>query len=256
MLPGELTAGDPVGLEVHLPSVPALRTRALVRYSDRLRCGMEFVGVSPAQQAAIREWAELAKAPAESDFRASNEDIAARDTDLVSLNVAASGPGNSGGGAPPRTGRARRRLAWVMFLIAAALLAGAFWWRWNRGWEEIEAGLSPPVASSSKPTHVPAEVMQQLLVHRVDPEYPAAARPGRLHGVIVLDVVIGPDGSVVEVHPLNGPDVLSRAAVEAFRWWKFQPYRENGQPVAVETTVAVEFKSPGIGDQKAGRGLQ
>jgi outer membrane biosynthesis protein TonB len=30
--------------------------------------------------------------------------------------------------------------------------------------------------------------------------------------------------------------------MEALRWWKFEPYRVNGEPVAVETTVAVEFK--------------
>jgi protein TonB len=44
------------------------------------------------------------------------------------------------------------------------------------------------------------------------------------------------------MRPLNGPDVLSRAAMDALRWWKFEPYRVNGEPTAVETTVAVEFK--------------
>jgi outer membrane biosynthesis protein TonB len=30
--------------------------------------------------------------------------------------------------------------------------------------------------------------------------------------------------------------------MDALRWWKFEPYRVNGEPAAVETTVAVEFK--------------
>ena len=137
-----------------------------------------------------------------------------------------------------------------MLLIAAAVLAAGLWWRWNRGWEELEAGLaSHPVATGDTRARVPAEVMEKLLIHRVDPDYPAAARPAKLQGVIALDVVVGTDGSVIQMRPLNGPEVLSRAAMDALRWWKFQPYHVNGQAVEVETTVAVEFKSPGLGSQ-------
>jgi protein TonB len=46
----------------------------------------------------------------------------------------------------------------------------------------------------------------------------------------------------VSKRPLNGPEVLGRAAMDALRWWKFEPYRVNGEPAVVETTVAVEFK--------------
>jgi protein TonB len=84
--------------------------------------------------------------------------------------------------------------------------------------------------------------MQKLITHKVDPEYPAAARPRNLQAVILLDVVVGRDGSVVSVRSLGGPEVLAQAAVDALRWWRFQPYRVDGKPVVVETTVAVEFK--------------
>ena len=84
--------------------------------------------------------------------------------------------------------------------------------------------------------------MEKLVTHRVDPDYPEAARPANLQGVIVLDVVVGRDGSVVDMRALNGPDVLAQAAMDALRWWRFEPYRVDGRPVVVETTVAVEFK--------------
>jgi protein TonB len=58
----------------------------------------------------------------------------------------------------------------------------------------------------------------------------------------VLDVIVGRDGSVERVYPLNGPKVLGQAAAAALRWWRFQPYLVDGKPVVVETTVAVEFK--------------
>lgn len=248
VLSGELSPGEAVGLEVRLPlaAIP-LRTRALVRHYDRLQCGMEFVGLSSEQQAAIRDWAELAKAPAETDKIRSAEDTDAGDgneNDVSNEDEPANG--NSKPGAPFTPRRRQRKILFSVLLIAAVALGVMFWWRWSRGWEELESGLvSRPVTNGDSRAHVPAEVMQTLLLHRVDPEYPAAAQPAGLQGVIVLDVVIGTDGSVVQIRPLNGPEVLSHAATEALRWWKFQPYRVNGRAVEVETTVAVEFKSPG-----------
>jgi len=89
---------------------------------------------------------------------------------------------------------------------------------------------------------VPGDVMQKLVMHRVEPEYPEEARRAKLEGTIALDVVVGRDGSVLRATPLNGPESLARSAVDAMRWWKFEPYRVNGQPVVVETTFAMEFK--------------
>ncbi len=143
-----------------------------------------------------------------------------------------------------RTVRRRRGRGWIAALIAATVLMAVLWWRWNRGWEELESGLTGrPTASREQPkAHVPPEEMERLLIHRVEPRYPETARGTGLQGVIALDVVVGRDGSVLAIKPLNGPDVLARSAMDALRWWKFEPYKENGQPIVVETTVAVEFK--------------
>jgi protein TonB len=81
-----------------------------------------------------------------------------------------------------------------------------------------------------------------LLLHRVEPEYPQAARQAGLQGVIALQVIVGRNGDVLQLKPLNGPDVLARSAMDALRWWRFAPYRIDGEPVVVETTLAVEFK--------------
>jgi protein TonB len=135
-------------------------------------------------------------------------------------------------------------MGWTIFLVVAAIAVAVFWWKWNRSWQELESGLkSQEMAAAEKPqAQVPAEVMEKLLVHRVEPAYPAEARKANLQGVIALDIVVGRDGSVVSMRALNGPEVLAQAAMDALRWWKFEPYRVNGEPAAVETTVAVEFK--------------
>jgi TonB family protein len=230
VLAGELLPGESVGVEIQLPlAANSLRARAMVRHHDQLRCGMEFVGLSAEQQAAIRDWAGGAKAEVEAGVRPKI---------VIAGKVSDGGASDGGGLRPPARQRKGRR--WMVLLLFAGILVAGLWWRWNRGWEDLESGLHN--AKSQPQTHVPAEVMQKLVTHRVDPDYPAAARPGGLQGVIVLDVVVGRDGSVVEVHPLNGPNILAQSAMQALRWWRFEPYRVNGEPVVVDTTVAVEFK--------------
>jgi len=239
ILPGELLPGEAVGVEVRLPlSADTLRSRALVRHQDKLQCGVEFVGLSVEQQAAIRKWMEESKAEMEPDAGAKNSSV--------------SEPQNPGGGtraasnpgAPGTSHRKVRGLGWTLFLVLAAILAAIFWWRWNRSWEELEAGPANHGATSGDHPRlqVAAEVMGKLVVRKVEPDYPAAARKAKLQGTVVLEIVVGRDGSVVGMRPVNGPDVLARSAMDAVRWWKFEPYRVNGEPASVETTVAIEFK--------------
>jgi TonB family protein len=256
VLASDMIPGEAVGVEVWLPLSPEpLRARALVRYQDHLRCGLEFVGLSAEQQKTIRTWAELSKATAEPEPTATKttaagksgkDDHGASGTDAA--DASGNGSGGTGPGGPGVRGPKKRQLAWMVMIVLGATLAVLFWWRWNRGWEELERGLPNHAASSdatevpASKIQVPAEEMQKLLVHRVDPEYPASARQERLQAVILLDVVVGRDGSVLETRALNGPDVLARAAVDAVRWWKFKPYSLQGKAAVVETTVAVEFK--------------
>jgi len=36
--------------------------------------------------------------------------------------------------------------------------------------------------------------------------------------------------------------LLVSAAQDAVRSWKFEPYQSSGRPVAVETTITIEFR--------------
>jgi hypothetical protein len=188
MMAGELVPGEAVGIEVQLPLLAdPLRTRALVKYQDRLRCGLEFIGLSAEQRAAIQDWAIRAKA---------EEEIGASSISAMAKKGgdASAGSGLTAGGSATRKPRQRRGwVGWVMFLVFVAIAVGVFWWRWNREWEELETGMkNAEVASAEKPqAQVPAEVMERLLVHRVEPTYPAGARRASLQGIIALDIVVG-----------------------------------------------------------------
>jgi TonB family protein len=242
MLAGELTPGETVAIEMQLPLADPLRTRATVKYQDKLRCGLEFVGLSAEQREAIRDSTKTAKAEVSVSAK-----LSGGKTDKGSKSGRKEDPSGETNNNPSESYGVKRRRAGRVFLIVLVLAgigAGVFWWRWNRAWQELESGLGneQTVAAEKPQAQVPAEVMEKLLIHRVEPVYPAEARKANVQGVIALDIVIGRDGAVTSMRALNGPDVLARAAMDALRWWKFEPYRVNGEPAVVETTVAVEFK--------------
>ncbi|HKF04071.1 MAG TPA: energy transducer TonB [Candidatus Sulfotelmatobacter sp.] len=235
---GELVPGETVGVEINLPtSTEPLRTRAMVKYQHELRCGLEFVSMSPAQRSVIRDWAKEHKPESETTVSPPASTVEKQAVEPPQEGSSSSGAGQSRG---PKW---KLKFLSLIALVLIVLAAGA-WWKWNRSWLELESGLrNGSSAEADKPrAQVPAEVMEKLLVHRVEPVYPPEARKENLQGIIALDIVVGRDGSVIAMHPLNGPDVLARAAMDALRWWKFEPYRMNGEPVAVESRVAVEFK--------------
>ncbi len=245
MMAGELMPGESVGVEVKLPAgTEPLRARATVKYQDRLRCGMEFLGLTLEQRAAIRDWAKAAKVQPESLVISPVAGKSATGGKGATADPGRLKAEKQGGSGSDGTGKKPRRAAWIVLLIIGAVIAAGVWWRWNRAWNELEAGLKPAESAAvERPqAQVPAEVMEKLLVHRVEPTYPAEARQQNVQGIIALDIVVGRDGSVVSMKALNGPEVLARAAMDALRWWKFEPYRVNGELATVETTVAVEFK--------------
>jgi len=242
MVAGELVPGESVGVEVQLwAATEPLRTRATVRYQDRLRCGLEFVALSAEQRMAIRDWAKGTKAEPEVTVTPA---VVIEKTEDKEVKESPQQGRSDGGGGSRKPRRKRRGAGLLVTFVLIGMAAAVFWWKWNRAWQELESGEknSGAVSRDKSRVQVPAEVMQKLLVHRVEPLYPAEARTENLQGIIALDIVVAKDGSVVSMKALNGPDLLANAAMDALRWWKFDSYRVNGEPAEVETTVAVEFK--------------
>jgi len=225
---GELAAGQQVAVELRLPNVGVpLRARALVRYQSRLCCGLEFVGLSVEQREMIRYWVYRSVSQPV-DFKNEEKSGAAKIETLVAAAPLAA--------VPRHRIRIGRRGSYVLFVCILAL-AGPGWWQWQRTWNELEARA--PVESGLR---VSPETMEKRIVTKVEPVYPEGARKAGMQGLVVLDAVIAPDGSVKRLRPLSGPDLLVRSATEAVQSWKFEPYLSSGKAVEVETTIAVEFR--------------
>ncbi|MGA2369499.1 MAG: energy transducer TonB [Candidatus Korobacteraceae bacterium] len=102
-----------------------------------------------------------------------------------------------------------------------------------------------PKAATPQRVRVSQGVSQGLLVHKVQPSYPPLARQARIQGVVVLQALIGKDGSIQNLHVVSGHPMLTNAALEAVKEWRYKPYYLNGEPVEVETTINVNFTLSG-----------
>ena len=75
----------------------------------------------------------------------------------------------------------------------------------------------------------------------VKPAYPEEARAAKTEGVVILGIVIGGDGSVIETTVLRSIPALDQAAIDAVRQWEFEPTLLNGEPVEIEMAVTINF---------------
>ena len=98
---------------------------------------------------------------------------------------------------------------------------------------------SPP--GSTPRIQLGSMVEQAKVIHREEPVYPELAQYMGLQGTVVLHAIIAKDGSVQNLYLDQGQCLLTQSAVNAVRKWRYSPTIVNGEPVEVETTIAVGF---------------
>ncbi len=110
----------------------------------------------------------------------------------------------------------------------------------------VPAGLAPVVAppSISVPAMVSNGVEEGRLVHTVQPKYPATAVQRHIEGLVVLHAVIGKDGSMRQLKSVRGDPLLTQAAIDAVRQWRYQPYKLDGVPVDMPIDITINFNMP------------
>jgi TonB family protein len=68
---------------------------------------------------------------------------------------------------------------------------------------------------------------------RFPPTYPEIAKRMRVSGIVRLSVTVDTEGKVTDVKPLSGNTMLSQAAAEAVRRWRFEPGSESTEEIAL-----------------------
>ena len=90
--------------------------------------------------------------------------------------------------------------------------------------------------------HVSKDVMQGLILSKVNPKYPDEARKARIQGTVLLTAVISKSGDIKYVDFVSGPPMLITPSMDAVQQWKYKPFLLNGKPVEVVTKIEVNYK--------------
>jgi TonB family protein len=118
---------------------------------------------------------------------------------------------------------------------------------------ETPATLAKPTQSSAprvpqerertapKRVRVTEEKARSLLISTVKPDYPVLARQANIQGTVVLDANISTDGTVESLKLVSGHPLLVEAALQSAKQYRYKPYMENGEPVAMSTEIILKF---------------
>lgn len=110
----------------------------------------------------------------------------------------------------------------------------------------ISGGEGTVITPPPQP-HVPvfrASGIDQRYAAALQPPYPPAKIRSGEEGVVVVRVLVGPDGRVKEVQKVEAADeTFFRATAEqAMKRWRFTPATSDGTPVESWRTMTVRFK--------------
>jgi len=84
-----------------------------------------------------------------------------------------------------------------------------------------------------------------MIVSRVPPRYPRDAIAKGVQGKVNMLAVISKTGDVEDLRVIDGDPLLTSAAINAVKQWKYRPYLVQSGPVEMETTISVIFTIAG-----------
>jgi protein TonB len=111
----------------------------------------------------------------------------------------------------------------------------------------IDGGLpiQPEVAAPPPPATVfraGGDVKQAVVIHRVSPTYPPMAARAGINGVVVLECIIGSDGTIRDPRVVRSSfAAFNQPAIDAVSQWRFAPGTLHGHPVDTYFELTVTF---------------
>src|SRR5215475_11678203 len=86
------------------------------------------------------------------------------------------------------------------------------------------------------PRVTPAEAIK-----KIQPPYPAIAKAANASGAVLVEILVGETGEVLEAHAVGGHPLLHDAAVQAARGWMFKPAEVSGRAVKSRGILTFDF---------------
>jgi periplasmic protein TonB len=99
-----------------------------------------------------------------------------------------------------------------------------------------------PVLTTVTPVRVGGDIREPKVMKLVPPVYPKLAIKARVHGTVILEAVLTAEGTVAEIQVLSGNPLLTQAAIDCVKQWRYEPTYLNGEPVPVILTARVNFE--------------
>ena len=106
------------------------------------------------------------------------------------------------------------------------------------------AGANNGPAPVLQTMNISQGVSQGLLIKKIQPQYPRNALSMHVEGAVQLMATVSATGNITAVKVLTGDALLTKAAIDAVKQWKYKPYRLNGEPVEIQTQITVNFALP------------
>jgi periplasmic protein TonB len=79
-------------------------------------------------------------------------------------------------------------------------------------------------------------------IYSPEPSFSDEARKAKVQGIVLLMIVVGKDGRPYDIHVRQSLGMgLDERAIDAVKNWRFRPATFNGQPVATQIAVEVNF---------------
>jgi len=103
---------------------------------------------------------------------------------------------------------------------------------------DAQEPVTVPAAAGDIPDDLPVVPEAVMKRNLISSRFPISTAT---QGIVVLRAVISAGGAVERLSLIKGDPSLVRAAMDAAYTWTYRPYLINGAPVAVSTTITIDF---------------
>ena len=102
---------------------------------------------------------------------------------------------------------------------------------------------SGPLTAMAQATRirVGGDIKAPTKTKHVAPVYPEEAKAREIQGTVILEILVGTDGRVLDTEVRRSVPLLDAAAVTAVMQWEYTPTLMNGEPVELLMTVTINF---------------